>query len=147
MQKDRTAYEAALHLLKYKSQSTYELKKKLKDRKFAEEDIKKAISKLADYGYVNDQALAEELFENYKTRAVYGDSYIQRKIQSKGLHIDKHLTFEEETYAAIKVLKNKMKIMDTFPKSYKSAAAMLYRRGFSASVISFALNELNISDF
>ena len=66
-------------LLKFKLQRDQQLKKKLKDRKFAEEDIKKAISKLADYGYVNDQALAEELFENYKTRAVYGDSYIQRK--------------------------------------------------------------------
>ena len=32
MQKSKTAYEAALHLLKYRGQSTYELRKKLKDR-------------------------------------------------------------------------------------------------------------------
>lgn len=30
MQKSKTAYEAALHLLKYRGQSTYELRKKLK---------------------------------------------------------------------------------------------------------------------
>ena len=57
MQKSKTAYEAALHLLKYRGQSTYELRKKLKDREYPLREIEEALSKLLHYGYVNDWIL------------------------------------------------------------------------------------------
>ena len=100
MQKSKTAYEAALHLLKYRGQSTYELRKKLKDREYPLREIEEALSKLLHYGYVNDLDLAEDLFNLYKSKNAYGDVYIHKKMKLRGLSIDRHLTFDEE-YAAI----------------------------------------------
>ena len=86
MQKSKTAYEAALHLLKYRGQSTYELRKKLKDREYPLREIEEALSKLLHYGYVNDLDLAEDLFNLYKSKNAYGDVYkaSEMKIPGKG---------------------------------------------------------------
>ena len=96
MQKSKTAYEAALHLLKYRGQSTYELRKKLKDREYPLREIEEALSKLLHYGYVNDLDLAEDLFNLYKSKNAYGDVYIHKKMKLRGLSIDRHLTFVED---------------------------------------------------
>lgn len=147
MQKNKTAYEAALHLLKYRGQSTYELCKKLKDRKYPLQEIEEALSKLLYYGYVNDMELAEDLFNSYKNRNAYGDAYIHEKMKLRGLSIERHLTFDEEYAAALIVMKNKIKILPVLKHNYRRAASMLYRRGFSGSVITGVLQNLGISDF
>ena len=128
MQKSKTAYEAALHLLKYRGQSTYELRKKLKDREYPLREIEEALSKLLHYGYVNDLDLAEDLFNLYKSKNAYGDVYIHKKMKLRGLSIDRHLTFD---------LKH----------NYRRAAGILYRRGFPGSVITSVLQNLRISNF
>ena len=147
MKNDRTAYEAALHLLKYRDQSTYELRKKLKIRKYSEQEIEECICKLDHYGYINDTTLAQEVFKNYKTREIYGDRYIHEKMKSKGLVTDQHLTYDDEMAAALHVMQNKIKVFPGFKGNYKRAAALLSRRGFSFPVIRSVLEKLNISDF
>lgn len=146
MQKNKTAYEAALRLLKYRGQSTYELRKKLKDRKYSSKEIDDVLSRLIHYGYVNDLELAEDLFDLYKNRNAYGDTYIHQKMRLKGLSTERHLTFTEEYKAAVAVMKNKMKILPSLQHNYRRAAGILYRRGFSGSVITDVLQNLNISD-
>lgn len=58
---NRSAYEAALHLLEYRAQSEYEIRTKLKRRGYEDEDIEKAVEKLYFYHYLNDEELAEEI--------------------------------------------------------------------------------------
>lgn len=147
MQKSKTAYEAALHLLKYRGQSTYELRKKLKDREYPLREIEEALSKLLHYGYVNDLDLAEDLFNLYKSKNAYGDVYIHKKMKLRGLSIDRHLTFDEEYAAALIVMKNKVKVLPALKHNYRRAAGILYRRGFPGSVITSVLQNLRISDF
>lgn len=147
MQKSKTAYEAALHLLKYRGQSTYELRKKLKDREYPLREIEEALSKLLHYGYVNDLDLAEDLFNLYKSKNAYGDIYIHKKMKLRGLSIDRHLTFDEEYAAALIIMKNKVKVLPALKHNYRRAAGILYRRGFQGSVITSVLQNLRISDF
>lgn len=146
MKKNKTAYEAALHLLKYRSQSTYELKKKLKLRKYEMKDIEEAIEKLQDYGYVNDESMAEDIFLRYKEMNAYGDIYIQHKIKMAGLSWDDHLTFDEEMEAAKHVMKVKLSLHPALERNYCKSASILFRRGFKPDVVRNILSELNIHD-
>lgn len=147
MKNNRTAYEAALHLLKYRDQSTYELRQKLKLRRYSEKDVEECISKLTHYNYVNDDDLAKKIFQDYKNRKIYGDKYIHEKMMSKGLATNQHLTYDDEVAAAMHVMQNKIKLIPEFKSNYKRAAALLARRGFPAPVIRFILEKLHISDF
>lgn len=146
MKSNKTAYEAALHLLKYRLQSSYELTQKLKVRKYSEDDIRQAIEKLEYYGYVNDESLAEDLFNKYKEMNAYGDLYVHRKLKKMGLHFDDHLTFEDELQAAMYVMKSKLSLVPAVQKNYARAAGILARRGFRYSVVQTVLSTLNIHD-
>lgn len=94
--KDRTCYETAVYLLQFRDQSEKDLTRKLKEREYTEKEIEEAMERLRDYEYVNDENLADELFEAYRRRAQYGDAYIHQKLKLKGLATEKHLQLEEE---------------------------------------------------
>ncbi|MEE3451990.1 MAG: RecX family transcriptional regulator [Dialister sp.] len=139
---DRTAYEAALHLLKYRGQSEKELRRKLKDRGYEESEIEKSIEKLKHYGYVDDESLAEDVFRALRNRKCYGDSYIQRKMKDQGLNAPSHVPEEEERKNAVNLLLGRIKIYPGLRDDYRKAASFLLRRGFSSSAIHEALSIL-----
>lgn len=138
-----TAYETALYLLNYREQSEKELTRKLKDRDYGAEEIEGAMERLKYYGYIDDETLAEDLFEAYRKRGVYGDAYIHRKMKEKGLVTEHHLSIEEETESAISLLQKKAKGNPKLRKEYRRAAAFLLRRGFSPSAVTAALREFD----
>ena len=140
---NRTAYDAALNLLRYRAQSEAELRKKLKDREYTEEEIDPAIEKLKHYGYVDDEVMADDLFESLAGRGEYGDRYIQQKMKQKGLVCDRHMSDEDEKEAAKRLLEKKMAVRPGVLPSYQRAAGLLARRGFSFSVISSVLGEFD----
>ena len=118
--KDRTCYETAVYLLQFRDQSEKDLTRKLKDREYTEKEIEEAMARLRDYDYVNDENLADELFEAYRRRAQYGDAYIHQKLKLKGLVTEKHLQLEEEIEMAAALLQKKWgmspKMRDRFQK-------------------------------
>lgn len=140
-----TAYETALYLLNYRVQSEKELTRKLKEREYSDEDIAAAMEKLKHYQYVDDASMAEDLFESYRRKGLYGDIYIHQKMKLKGLSIDRHISVEEETEWAISLLTKKGQITPKLLEDYGRAAAFLSRRGFSRSAISAALHEFDFS--
>ena len=142
---NHTAYETALYLLNYREQSEKELTRKLKDRDYGAEEIEEAMGKLKHYGYIDDETLAEDLFESYRKRGVYGDAYIHRKMKEKGLVTEQHLSLEEETASAISLLQKKAKGSPKLLTDYRRAAAFLMRRGFSRSAMVAALREFDFS--
>lgn len=139
----KSAFAAALHLLSYRGQSESELRKKLKDRDYTTEEIEKAILKLKHYDYIDDQKLARDVFEGYRARGVYGDSFIHQKMKLRGLFIDEHISREEELRNAKKLLLQKEKIIPGFSGQYRRAAGFLSRRGFTSGTIIRALNEVH----
>ena len=84
---ERSCYEAALHLLKYRGQSEMEMRRKLKERGYGEKDIKETLKKLMHYGYVDDESLAEDVFRSFRSRRCYGNNYILQKMKARGLSL------------------------------------------------------------
>ena len=140
--KNRTCYEAALSLLKYRDNSEKELFRKLSDREYSEKEITETITRLREVGYVDDETFADDLFEAYRQRGAYGDRYIHQKLKEKGLATEKHLSVEEECEAAAALLRRKAEIMPALKENYKKAAAFLLRRGFTTEAVSHAFHEI-----
>ena len=57
----QSALDYAAGLLDARAYSSAELRKKLEDRGYPEEDADQAIEKLTEYGYINDEAFAENM--------------------------------------------------------------------------------------
>ncbi len=140
--KNRSCYEAALSLLKYKDNSEKELFRKLLDREYSEKEIEETLAKLRDVGYVDDETLADDLFEAYRQRGAYGDRYIHQKLKEKGLATEKHLSPEEEQETAANLLRRKAEITPALKENYKKAAAFLLRRGFTTDAVSYAFRSI-----
>ena len=143
---ERSCYEAALHLLKYRGQSEMEMRRKLKERGYGEKDIKETLKKLMHYGYVDDESLAEDAFRSFRSRRCYGNNYILQKMKARGLPCPYRIPEEEERDNAFRVLAGRAKVMPSILKNYRKAAAFLLRRGFSSSVIHSALAEAGVED-
>lgn len=137
----KSAFEAALHLLSYRGQSEWELNKKLKDREYTPAEIKEAIQKLKKYDYINDAELASDVFDSYRTRACYGDSYIHKKMKFRGLSTNKHIPKSEELCNAETLLEKKEKIVPGFLEEYRRAVGFLSRRGFQPGTIIEAIKQ------
>lgn len=138
----RTASEAAFHLLGYRAQSEWEIRTKLKQKGYTDEEIQKTVEILYKGKYLDDEALANELFSLYRDNLNYGDRYIQGKLRSRGLTIELHLTDEEEREKAIQALLGKMKTCPGYCENYNRAIGFLSRRGFSYDAARYALDSL-----
>lgn len=143
---ERTAMEAALHLLGYRAQSEWEIRTKLRRKGYGGAEIDKAVEALHREHYLDDQALAEEIFEQYRESMRYGDRYIQNKLRSRGLSLDRHLTAEEEMEKAEAALRLKREFAPGRSSDFRRAAGFLLRRGFSGSVVSAVLNRIGVED-
>jgi regulatory protein len=143
---ERSCYEAALHLLKYRGQSEMEMRRKLKERSYGEKDIEDTLGKLKHYGYVDDESLAEDVFRAFRSRRCYGNSYILQKMKARGLPCPYRIPEEEEKDNAFHVLQSRAKVMPSILKNYRKAAAFLLRRGFPSSIIHSTLSEAGVED-
>ena len=132
---DRTAYEAALFLLRYRPQSEWELKVKLRRKGYAPGEIEETTEKLREARYLNDEELAADLFAYYRGNVLCGDAYIQRKLKARGLSVREHLTEEEEREKAELAFQKKKAIVPALASNYRRAAGFLLRRGFPPFVV------------
>ena len=144
--KNRTCYETAVYLLQFRDQSEKDLTRKLKEWQYTEKEIEETIAKLKDYEYVNDENLADELFEAYRRRAQYGDTYIHQKLKLKGLSCEKHLTLEEEIEMAAALLRKKWGMSPKMRTDFKKSASFLLRRGFSHDAVMTVMHEMDFEE-
>ncbi len=143
---NHTAYETAVYLLNYRAQSEKDLTRKLKDREYTQEEIDEAMVKLKHYHFIDDESLADDLFEAYRRKGTYGDTYIHQKMKQKGLYTEKHLSMEEEIENGISLIQRKSEISPKILTDYRRAAAFLMRRGFSRSAVLSVLREFDFTD-
>lgn len=142
---NRSAYSYALRLLSFHGYSEVTLIEKLQAH-YLPAEIEKAIEKLKNYGFINDQNLAMSYFQKYFSSGKTGLYLIRAKLQQK--------RFSEETIAeclhtydkdialhqAVKLAKNhfsRPQLQDK-PKISRYLAG----RGFPTEIIQSALDAL-----
>lgn len=104
------------------------------------------MERLRAYEYVNDEDLADELFEAYRRRAQYGDAYIHQKLKLKGLATEKHLQLEEEIEMAAALLQKKWGMSPKLRTDFKKSASFLLRRGFSHDAVMTVMHEMDLEE-
>ncbi len=125
----------AFKLLSKRDYLSEELKRKLIQKGFSEEEVEETILYLKKEGYLND----EELIKRYKELSIQkGESplKLRSKLYRKGF-TDLEFSYEEELESALNLLKNKFKK----EKNYPNVVKFLKNRGFSYSVIQEAVKK------
>ena len=80
----KSAVEKAMDLLLFKARSEYELRSKLKEKEYSDEEIDEAIKYVSSFGYLNDRKYAEQfVLSNSSKKSI---SSIRYELKQK--HID-----------------------------------------------------------
>jgi len=136
------ALEKSFRLLGIRPRSQKELEKKLKEKEFAPEIIKKVIARIKELGYLDDKKFAQAWLEARKL-SHKGKYIVRRELKQKGVTEDiikktiSHYTPKDEYKIALELAKKKTKSyknLDKFKKRQKMAT-FLANRGFSWQVI------------
>ena len=93
----RKAIAKAMQLLLYRQRTEKELRDKLREKEFSEQDVEAAVRYVSSFGYLNDRRYAEVYLHSRKGRA--GRHMIVQELQEKGIcreWIDE--LFETEEY-------------------------------------------------
>ncbi len=81
---EKTALDYAGDLLDARGYTEQELSKKLLEKGYAEEEVRSALDKLRDYGYVNDEAYARGMAEK-GMREGKGSARIETELKKRGI--------------------------------------------------------------
>lgn len=149
MKERKDASVRAMELLFYRSRTEAELRKKLLEREYSEEETDAAIEYVKSYGYLNDRTYAEQYV--LSNRGAKGPAAIRRELRKKGVAdetADEVLSGlpEDDTGPVAALIEKRAGAphrMDE--KEYRRIFAFLARRGFSGSVIHKAMREYSES--
>ena len=133
----------ALKLLSYRARSRSEMIERLRKKGFVHQETEKTVCYLEDRGFIEDRALAKELFTNAVERRSLGRRGIRAFLGRRG--IDKELinellslhTLDMEMESADRFVEKRLESLKSYPDDVKRRRirAALYRRGFSAEII------------
>lgn len=140
------AYNAALRLLTAREYARRELYLKL-TKKFTSTAAREAVKRCAKEGWQSDERCAQMLLRHMELK-LYGPVKLQQEAVKRGLSEDLLVPLIENTdwiALALLVLKHKYQCDDLDYVTRQKALAMLYRRGFSSSMCTRAL-ELFLGD-
>ncbi len=139
----------ALRLLSYRSRSRSEMIERLTKKGFGYEETERTVRYLQERGFIEDRALASELFTNAVERKYLGRTGIKAFLSRRG--IDKELinetlsmhTRDMEMESAGRLVRKRVKALQRHPKEVKRRRirAALQRRGFSADVINRLISD------
>lgn len=147
MNKDQSLFiKKGLRLISYRQRSSFELSQKLTQYadKFQLEkaSIPRAIARLQEMGYQNDETFAVWVVSSYTGKKAKGKRYIQhlldthhisQDIQSRALG---HMN-EDESKEARRIIEKKLITWQhlPFPQAASRIQSYLYRRGYSSETI------------
>ena len=150
MKEKKEANIKAMELLLYRNRTEAELRKKLLEREYSEEETEAAIQYVKSYGYLNDRAYAEQYV--LSRSAGKGRAALKRDLRAKGLEegqIEEALAGlpEDDTETILDLIRKRAgephKMED---KEYRRLFGFLARRGFSGSSIHRALKQYSEQD-
>lgn len=143
-----TIWNAALKILSRRDHSEHELRQKLYQKDYKNEEIDQVIARLVPYGYINDTKFAKNLFEKYLRSNKYSFNVIIGKLKQHGIAdvIIKNVTTdhnsEEEWQSALKLALNRFKALDDTNR--EKIYRFLGTRGFSTTTIHKVFEQMKI---
>jgi len=136
----------ALTLLRYRGRSEKELRDRLRKKGYQQVDIDATVVNLRDSGFLDDEALAENLKRQAMTNKLLGFDGARRFMQQRGLPrqiIDRALMYDEETElrSIEKLIDKKQRTIEKYPepKRTRSLIGFLMRKGYPLHIIRKAL--------
>lgn len=133
----------AMELLNYRARSEAELRKKLLEKEYSEEDVEKAIAYVKSFGYINDRSYAQAYVS--EKAAQKSTSMMRMELREKGIEdslIEEALEQieEEEEDIILCLLQGKSgEPHELDEKEYRRLYGFCARRGFSSGKIYKAL--------
>lgn len=140
----QAAKDVAFRFLTYRSRSQQEVLRKLEEKGFADEIIRRVIEDLKGLNYINDKEFAKEWSRQRVPIKFIGPILLTKELFTKGISPDITKKVVEETYKVINEVDLAMKAVQKryrgdiqleSGKSKKQLIAFLQRRGFSYKVI------------
>ncbi len=147
------AKSVALRFLARRQRTEKEVRDKLREREFGDEEIRTTIEKLQELGFLNDQEFARSYIRHQLTLRPKGKILLKRQLLRLGVAKDLADSALDEAFqetgqepsaleAAQKFLKKSQKSKDDPRKAKQKLAAFLMRRGFSWDVVSSVTKKL-----
>ncbi|MEC9283858.1 MAG: regulatory protein RecX [Bdellovibrionota bacterium] len=132
---NKSAFDKCIDFLAQRDHSELELREKLFDRSFTEEEIDLAIAELHERSYLLEpEALAQKV-ASAQARRGKGNRFIQNYLQKKGLP-EHHIELNVEVEQAFDLIKRKEKCEPPFSYDMKvKIQGFLANRGYSYEVI------------
>ena len=135
------AYQTALSYLSRAQRTTEEVRRYLLRKGFDDEEIDKAILKLTQIGYLNDEKYLENYLGSGKSQK-YGYARLKLKLLQKGINPEllKNINIDEdeEVAKALELLQKKYKNINGVDKA--KYYRFLVNRGFTPTVARKALS-------
>lgn len=136
--------QTAINYASYKPRTTYQVRKKLKEKNFNPSEIKIAIDFLKEFNLLDDKKFAQTFIKDYLQRKPCGKNKLRQELYKRGIQkdlieesIDKFFPDNKTTDLAIKAAKKKMRSISYKPidKQKKSLISFLQRQGFQWEII------------
>lgn len=141
--KQKSATVKAMELLLYKTRSERELRDRLAEKEYPEEEIEEAIRYVKSYGYLNDETYAAQYVA--LRSSAKGKSAMRMELRKKGIAEElvenalSDIEEEEEEVIYSLLLKKAGEPHETDEKEYRRLFGFCARRGFSPGKIHKAL--------
>ena len=143
---DLACFERSLSVLEKSMKSEKMLKDYLLGKDYPEECIERAIEKLKDYGYINDEAFAENFIRTYSSSK--GRKKLKYDLLGKGIDSEiiedklQLLSDEEQDETCLKFALKYMKNKELDQKTKQKLYNHLLSKGFDYGTISRAIAEV-----
>jgi regulatory protein len=145
--KYRRCYHAALSFVSYKPRSEYEVRQKLRQRRFDSPDIEKTVTSLKDQGLIDDESFARFWKENRQDCSPRSRWLTGMELKRKGIDEDLIVRtvddVDDEQNAYLAAIN---KVRRTSPDDYqvfrRKLGDFLRRRGFGYDVINVTIEKV-----
>lgn len=150
LKKQQSAISTALTYLSYQARTHQEMVQYLEKKDFSKADIKEAMSKLKEYGYIDDDGYAKRVSEMTHLHPAKGKNSMPRKLSQKGIPeelIQQTMETYDESVDQVKAFtlakKHAMNNLDQpWKKCVDQINRKLYSRGFTSEVIRSVIRQL-----
>ncbi|SMP48398.1 regulatory protein RecX [Anoxynatronum buryatiense] len=150
MKKKPEAISAALNYLSYQSRTRQEMEKYLKIKEYTPKEITETLSRLSDYGYINDESFTRRVSEMTMQHPLKGKNSLPGKLARKGIDdeliqqaMEVYDEKEDEKKALALARKFMLSALDMpLRKNLDQLTRKLFSRGFTSDVIYRVIKEM-----
>ena len=146
-------YGYAMNMLNYRDYSSKDMLLKLKSKGANEEDAQKAVAKLTEHRFINEEHYAQQVYRAWLNKKTYGRQHLAMELYRKNVaeecvpEIMAAFTAEDELLNAERATKefisrNRRKLQNFDDKLVAAAARFMTNRGFATRYIQVLLEAI-----